>query len=87
MRVPPEVRRDEVGRERGALGRHRAQPEPDQAASRPRRAHGLLGDARQVSSNLLLFIVIKKQRTKNDIRRNIRSNGDAWTKTRRPQKL
>lgn len=49
MRVPPEVRRDEAGRERGALGGDRAEPEPHQAPPRPLRAHGLLGDARQVS--------------------------------------
>lgn len=46
LRVPPKVRRDEVGRERGALGGDRAQPEPHQAPSRPRRAARLLGDAR-----------------------------------------
>lgn len=44
MRVPPKVRRDEAGRERGSLGGDGAQPQPHQATSRPRRAARLLGN-------------------------------------------
>lgn len=46
VRVPSEVRRDEVGRERGAVGGHRPKSEPHQEASRPRRASCFLGDPR-----------------------------------------
>ncbi|XP_063832383.1 uncharacterized protein LOC135081567 [Ostrinia nubilalis] len=49
LSLTPRHIRDETGRERGALGRVRAQPQPHQAPSRPRRAARLLGDARQVS--------------------------------------